>query len=140
MTVYLVHSGKSDAVTMKMQAESPAHVPTKITGDPGMVNYLERDDSEEEPRCPSFDELLAELDAKKHERVEEQAAAPIGGDGGAEHHVAGAGAARGAGGVGRGSVPARPTGRVNGSGTDPTQTFRDLHLHTTSHHGWSKSP
>ena len=98
MTVYLVHSGKSDAVTMKMQTESPAHVPTKITGDPGMVNYLERDDSEEEPRCPSFDELLAELDAKKHERVEEQAAAPIGGDGGAEHHVAGAGAAGGAGG------------------------------------------
>ena len=94
MTIYLVHSGKSDRVTIKMQAESPAHVPTMITGDPGMVNYaqtraegggtvyqlaagwgtysyLEREDSQEEPRCPSFDELLAEIDARKFQRVEE---------------------------------------------------------------------
>lgn len=94
MTVYLVHSGKSDRVTMKMQAESLVHVPSKITGDPGMVNYaqtradqgstvyqiaagcgtysyLEREDGDEEPRCPSFDELLAELDARKYERLEE---------------------------------------------------------------------
>lgn len=94
MTVYRVHSGKSDRVTMKMQAESLVHVPSKITGDPGMVNYaqtradqgstvyqiaagcgtysyLEREDGDEEPRCPSFDELLAELDARKYERLEE---------------------------------------------------------------------
>jgi hypothetical protein len=94
VTVYVVHSGKSDRVTIKMQAESPAHVPIKIIGDPGMVNYaqtradrgstvyqiaaglgthsyLEREDGEEEPRCPSFDELLAELDARKDKRVEE---------------------------------------------------------------------
>lgn len=93
MTVYVVHSGKSDLGTIKMQAESPAHVPTEITGDPGMVNYaqtradrgstvyqiaagcgthsyLEREDGQEEPRCPSFDELLAEIDAGKHQRVE----------------------------------------------------------------------
>jgi hypothetical protein len=93
VTVYLVHSGKSDRVTIKMQAESPAHVPTKITGDLGMVNYaqtrangggtvyqiaagwgtysyLEREDGEQEPRSPSFDELLAELDARKDQRVE----------------------------------------------------------------------
>jgi hypothetical protein len=97
VTVYLVHSGKSDRATMKMQAESPAHVPTKITGDPGMVNYaqtradqgstvyqiaagcgahshLEREDGQEEPRCPSFDELLAEIDARKDKRIEKVAA------------------------------------------------------------------
>jgi hypothetical protein len=96
VTVYLVHSGKSDRVTIEMQAESPAHVPTKITGDPGMVHYaqtradqgstvyqiaagcgthsyLEREDGEEEPRCPSFDELLAEIDARKHKRPEKEA-------------------------------------------------------------------
>ena len=37
VTLYLAHNGTSDAVTMKMQTESPAHVPTKITGDPGMI-------------------------------------------------------------------------------------------------------
>jgi hypothetical protein len=94
VTVYLVHSGKSDRVTIKMQAESPAHVPTEISGDLGMVNYaqtradggstvyqiaagwgtssyLEREDGQEEPRCPSFDQLLAEIDARKDKRVEE---------------------------------------------------------------------
>ena len=81
MTIYLVHSGKSDPVTIRMRAESPAHLPTMITGDPGMVSYaktladlgstvsqiaagwgtysyLEREAGQEEPRCPSFDELL----------------------------------------------------------------------------------
>jgi hypothetical protein len=94
VTIYLVHSGKSDRVTIRMHAESPAHVPTKITGDLGMANYaqshadhgstvyqiaadwgthsyLEREDGEEEPRCPNFDQLLAELDARKYKRVEE---------------------------------------------------------------------
>ena len=97
MTVYLVQSGKSGRVFLKMQAESPGHVPTMITGDSGMAsyakaradlgrtvsqiatgsgtdNYLAREDGEEEPRCPSFDELLAEFDARKHDRAEKEAA------------------------------------------------------------------
>ena len=97
MTVYLVQSGKSGKVFLKMQAESPGHVPTMITGDSGMAsyakaradlgrtvsqiatgsgtdNYLAREDGEEEPRCPSFDELLAEFDARKHDRAEKESA------------------------------------------------------------------
>jgi hypothetical protein len=89
VTVYLVQSGKSGRVLIRMQAESPAHVPTMITGDSEMVsyaeahadlgstvcqiamgsgtdNYLAREDGQEEPRCPGFDQLLAELDARKN--------------------------------------------------------------------------
>ena len=95
MTFYLLHSGESGNVLIRMRAESPAHVPTMITGDPGMVcyakthadlgstvcqiatgsgtdNYLAREDGQEEPPCPGFDQLLAELDARKNKWAEKR--------------------------------------------------------------------
>ena len=46
----------------------------QIAAGSGAYSYLEREDGQEEPHCPSFDELLAEIDARKHKRPEKDAA------------------------------------------------------------------